>query len=219
MERGDWDQISIHAWHFLYMQVRQPASCENTLVRTGTNRDIRAATGGQRMLQDDRAPVAMRQRPAADRVLRARTQVARAFILHRIDFPSLGKLPGVPPRLVPSRAVGSNVHSVAESVLLIWATCHLIEGTGVEAARVSNFHSDFSDGVALACLLHAHWPPLSHLRAEVHDAPTHASEAEHNVAVVLRMLEAVHCALDIEARHLLRPDPAGVLFVLAYLCV
>jgi Calponin homology (CH) domain len=146
-------------------------------------------------------------------------QIAKLVVLHRIDAHSFKKLPGLPgdKAASASRIAGSNVYSVAESILLVWLSHYYAEGTGLATAQVSNFHSDLEDGVALACLLHAHWPFLARLRSRVQDNPNHVSEAESNVANVLRMLEAIHCPFKIEHRHILHADPLNMLFFVAYL--
>jgi Calponin homology (CH) domain len=146
-------------------------------------------------------------------------QIAKSFVLHRIDVASFKKLPGLPPDKIRAagQCIGSNVYSVAENILLMWLSHYYSQGIGLPAARVANFDSDLRDGVALACLLHAHWPFLSRLRSQVQDSPTQISEMESNAAAVLRMLEALHCQFRIDAKHILRPEPLNIIFFVAYL--
>lgn len=146
-------------------------------------------------------------------------QVAKSFILHRIDVKSLHDLPGTDSTKLPpaSMLTTSNVYSVAESVLLSWLEVHLKKIMPQAARRLTHFDQSLADGVALCCVLVSHWPALSRFSGQVVATPVSDAEVEGNVRIFLRMMDDVQCPFSVREEQLLEASALDMLFLVAYL--
>lgn len=80
-------------------------------------------------------------------------QIAKMFILARIDLPSLKSLPGTDAAKLPDTSVltGSNIYSIPESILLAWMEVHLAKVFPGSPRRLSNFDADIMVRSAWSC--------------------------------------------------------------------
>lgn len=145
-------------------------------------------------------------------------QIAKTFILHRIDLKSFNELPGTDSRgAASSMLTASNVYSLSESILLSWLEIHMKKIMPQAARRLTQFDTSLSDGVALCCVMLSHWPPLSRFMGQLVPSPVSESEVEGNMKILLRMMDAVQCPFAVKEEQLLNPTAVDMLFFVAYL--
>lgn len=146
-------------------------------------------------------------------------QIARTFILQRIDVPSLRSLPGTVAADVPSAAAltGSNIYSAAESVLLAWLEVHWRAQLPDAAGRLTAFDEPLRDGVVLCCLVVSHWPPLERFLEQLVEAPASPADCEANAKLLLRMLDLLQCPFAIREEQITAAARLDMVFFVAFL--
>ena len=145
-------------------------------------------------------------------------QIARTFILQRVDVASLRALPGTDAALVPPAAAltGSNVYSAAESVLLAWLEVHYRAVLPDAAGRVTAFDDAVRDGVVLCCLVVSHWPAMGRFLGQVVEAPAVPADREANAKVLLRMLDLLQCPFAVREEQLTGATRLDAVFLVAF---
>jgi hypothetical protein len=146
-------------------------------------------------------------------------QIAKSFILHRIDVKSLFDLPGTDASKLPfpGALTSSNVYSPAESILLAWLELHVKKIMPQAAHRLATFDEHLADAVALCCVLVSHWAGLGRFLGQLVESPVNEAECESNARVVVRMLEVLQCPFKLKEEHIARAKSLDMLFFVAYL--
>jgi hypothetical protein len=146
-------------------------------------------------------------------------QIARTFILQRIDANAFRDLPGTDSARAPPPAAlaSSNVYSPAEAVLLAWLEVHTRKVLPRAAKRLTSFGGSLADSVALCCALASHWPPLAKHLPALAERPRSAGDAAANARVLLTMLESLQCPFKLREEHVTGGKACELLFFVAYL--
>jgi len=151
-------------------------------------------------------------------------QTFKIFILARVTPKALRSIPGFElegggrgKRRADRALGGSNIYSVAESVLLSWATAHYQKALPAVAFRVRNFSKDLRDGLVFYSLLVNHWPSLSSYYMMMRKPCKRDSDYVENAETVVRMLAMMEMPYKITAKDILNPDPKEMLIYMVYL--
>ena len=109
----------------------------------------------------------------------------QVFVLARVTLKSLKTLPGVSSLQLPPDAamVGSNLYSVAESILLAWMTCHFGREFPSRAHRITNFDEDLKSGLVLFSVLAGYWPGVARKKASMQQNISQAQDYDNNAEV------------------------------------
>lgn len=148
-------------------------------------------------------------------------QTIRIFVLNRITPKQFSTVPNCGDLAVNSATdasiAGSNVFSVAESIILKWMTHHRAR-VFPGAARVCDFDDDLRDGTVLYGLLVSHWPNLSQFSQDMKFVPETREDIVANHEVVLDMLRYVQLSYDdVTADELARSSPSERLLFCLFL--
>ena len=149
------------------------------------------------------------------------TQTIRIFVLNRVTPKQFRTVPNCGDLAVDSATdtsiVGSNVFSVAESIILKWMTHH--RGRAFPgASRVCDFDDDLRDGTVLYGLLVSHWPSLSQFSRDMKFVPETREAIVANHEVVLDMLRYVQLSYDdVTAEELAGASPSERLLFCLFL--
>ncbi|KAK9828703.1 hypothetical protein WJX72_001600 [[Myrmecia] bisecta] len=147
-------------------------------------------------------------------------QVLKVFVLSRATPRSLRSLPGMDGCMLPPEAtlLGSNVHSVAESVLLAWMTAHFRKALPEVAVRVVNFDTDLKSGLVLYSLMVNHWPDFARVYGpRVKTTPKGSAQQRENIGLVISMMETLQIPYNITVEELQTPDAREMLIFILYL--
>lgn len=174
-------------------------------------------------------------------------QIARTFILQRIEPAALRTTPGTDPARAPPPATlaTSNAYSPAEATLLAWLEVHTRRMLPQQPRRLLNFSASLADCVALCAAVASHWPEAARLLPQLSGKPgggggggsgvgygaasggsgSGGSGAffdteggyRGNAEVLLAMLDAVRCPMVPTMEQLLAADAVELLFFVAFL--
>ena len=150
-------------------------------------------------------------------------QIARTFILQRIEPSMLRDTPGTDPARTPPPAslATSNVHSPSEATLLAWLEVHARKMLPGQPRRLFDFGGSLADCAALCAAVASHWPEAARLLPQLSDKPTASGDAgsghRANAEVLLAMLDAVQCPLRVTLDTLLAAESAELVFLAAFL--
>lgn len=145
-------------------------------------------------------------------------QTIKVFLLSRVTPRSFKSLPGTDwnaEGLPDTVLVGSNVYSVAESIMLRWLTLHFKNILPSVATTISNFDSDLRDGMALYAVMVSHWPSLESFYTQLRKPCRTDAHFQNNARVVCAMVCELALPFALQADDILKPrQHEMVLFIL-----
>ncbi|GMH42128.1 hypothetical protein BSKO_10047 [Bryopsis sp. KO-2023] len=146
-------------------------------------------------------------------------QITKIFLFSRVtlkgvrDICNIEQLPQINQKVL----IGSNIYSVAESILLEWLTENLRKGLPECSFRVTNFDSDLRSGVVLFALLLNHWPALVRYAHTLVKKPVKDEQFKTNAELIVRMIQDINLPFPIKEHEIMNPNASEMPIFILYL--